>query len=81
VAIALRPAGAGITRNPMLWGAVLLNLGLAAIAVWWLPMRELLHTEALSLGAVAVALIAAAGPAAVAFAQAHPRGGHPRTAD
>jgi Ca2+-transporting ATPase len=69
VAIALRPRGAGLGTNPMLTGAVVLNLVLAVLAVTWLPLRELLHTTPLDAQELALCAATAFLPAVVARIQ------------
>ena len=68
-AIALRPRGAGLGTNRMLTGAVALNVVLAALAVTWGPLRELLHTRPLDLREFALCAACAVLPAVVARIQ------------
>jgi len=64
VALALRPRRAAAQRNTLLLGSVILNLGLAVLAVTWSPLEELLRTEGLTaadyLACIAAALVAGA---------------------
>ena len=68
-ALALRPRGAGLTTNPMLGGAVVLNVILAVLAVTWAPLRELLHTTPLDVSEIVLCAAAAIVPAIVARCQ------------
>lgn len=70
VALALRPRGAGLATNPMLTGAVALNVVLAVLAVAWVPLRELLHTTPLDAQELALCGAAAIIPAIVSRIQA-----------
>ena len=73
VAMASRPFANSAQRNPLLAGSVILNVGLVALAVWWSPLRELLHTTTLTGRDIAVCTAVAAPAWLVAFWQTHRR--------
>ena len=68
-AMTLRPRNSGVGTNRMLTAAVGLNVVLAVLAVSWQPLREPLHTHALSWAELAVCAVSAAVPAVVAWWQ------------
>lgn len=70
VSLALRPRGARLGSNPMLTGAVALNVVLAVLGVSWAPLRELLHTTRLDAAEIMLCAAAAVLPALVARIQA-----------
>jgi Ca2+-transporting ATPase len=68
-ALALRPQGRHRGRNPLLVVAVVVNVGLALLAVSWRPLRELLRTDPIEPRDLLPCVAAAAVIAAVAWLQ------------
>jgi P-type Ca2+ transporter type 2C len=66
VALALRPRPNRSQRNPLLLAAVALNVTLTVLAVSWLPLRELLRTEPMSVRDFIPCLLAAAAVGIIA---------------
>jgi Ca2+-transporting ATPase len=77
-ALALRPQGRHRGRNPLLVAAVVLNVGLALLAVSWRPLRELLRTDPIEPRDLVPCLVAAAVIAVVAWLQIRLGTDHPR---
>lgn len=74
IALALRPAHVPWRTNLLLPAAVLANLFLIVLAVEWLPLRELLHTQPLSVAELGLCMVCAALPAGVAVLQRRSKG-------
>jgi Ca2+-transporting ATPase len=66
LAVTLRPAGTRPNQNPLLWGSVLLNAGLAVAAVRWAPLRELLRTAPVGWDGIGLCLAVGVGVAVLA---------------
>jgi Ca2+-transporting ATPase len=73
VVMSLRPHGMRWRDNLLLPAAVALNLALIVSAVAWAPLRELLHTQSLSLADLMVCLVASVPPGVVAALQVRRR--------
>ncbi len=54
--------------NPLLAGAILLNLGLVATAIYWAPLQDLLHLHPMPARSLVYALVGAGGTALIARA-------------
>jgi len=68
-ALGLRPRRHGHRSNRMLLGAVVLNVLLVLLAVWWPPLRELLRTEPIGVPELLLAVLGGAVTALVANRQ------------
>ncbi|MGN6608544.1 MAG: cation-translocating P-type ATPase [Jatrophihabitans sp.] len=69
VALGLRGSWRRGERNPALLGAVVLNLGLLAAALWWSPLQRLLHTGSIGVRDSLLALACAVPPTVLAWTQ------------
>ena len=69
VGLALRPTWRAHHRNPLLLWAVAVNVLLLALAVWWEPLRVLLHTTTLHADDVALCALTAVAATVVALVQ------------